>query len=153
MRIEAFLLGMEILIHPSLSLVETLKSRLTREQLLKQQRRRQEQDQEQGDIEKVDQEDSNVQTDLAKYDSNYYASLKGRLKLSRRCNSSIVYVDRIYLTCDSPGDDLEGYRQSSRCKHGDEAHMYLFCKFLFMQELIIFHQISPHLLIFIKRHH
>ena len=62
---------------------------------------------------------------------DYYASLQGRLKLMRRCDASIVYVDRIYLTCDSPGAyyyGSGGYRKSSRCKYGDEANMYIFCK-------------------------
>ena len=65
----------------------------------------------------------------------YYASLQGRLKLMRRCDSSIVYVNRIYLTCDSPGEyniessSGDGYRQSSRCKYGDQANVYIFCKF------------------------
>jgi hypothetical protein len=65
----------------------------------------------------------------------YYASLQGRLKLMRRCESTIVYVNRIYLTCDSPGEwneeasSGEGYRQSSRCKYGDQANAYIFCKY------------------------
>jgi hypothetical protein len=136
MKIECILLGMGIILHPSLSLVESPRSKLTRQQILKQHRRRQEQDQ-QEDNDKAEQEQNNAQNDIAKYDSEYYASLKGRLKLSRRCNSSIVYVDRIYLTCDSPGDDGEGYRQSSRCKYGDEAHMYLFCKCNSMEKFTI----------------
>ncbi|KAI2498206.1 hypothetical protein MHU86_16288 [Fragilaria crotonensis] len=47
----------------------------------------------------------------------------------RRCEASVVYVDRIYLTCDSPGDyyyGSGGYRKSSRCKYGDKANMYIF---------------------------
>lgn len=62
----------------------------------------------------------------------YYASLQGRLKLMRRCESTTVYVNRIYLTCDSPGEwneeasSGEGYRQSSRCKYGDQANAYIF---------------------------
>ena len=65
-------------------------------------------------------------------DSEYYSSLQGRLSLMRRCEASVVYVHRMYLTCDSPGDyyyGSGGYRKSSRCKYGDKANMYIFCKF------------------------
>jgi len=68
-------------------------------------------------------------TDSSSSSDNDYSDLLGRLKLIRRCDTNIVYVNSIYLTCDSPGSyyyGSGGYRQSSRCKYGDNADMYIF---------------------------
>jgi hypothetical protein len=70
--------------------------------------------------------------DTTSYD---YSDLSGHLKLMRHCDVNIVYVNSIYLTCDSPGSyyyGSGGYRKSSRCKYGDKADMYIFCKYLYM---------------------
>lgn len=68
--------------------------------------------------------------DTTSYD---YSDLSGHLKLMRHCDVNIVYVNSIYLTCDSPGSyyyGSGGYRKSSRCKYGDKADMYIFCKYI-----------------------
>jgi hypothetical protein len=81
-----------------------------------------------------------LQQDSGAINSEYYASLQGRLTLMRRCEASVVYVDRIYLTCDSPGDyyyGSGGYRKSSRCKYGDNANMYIFCKFYIVFGIVL----------------
>lgn len=60
------------------------------------------------------------------------SELSGRLKLIRRCDTNIIYVNSIYMTCDSPGSyyyGSGGYRKSSRCKYGDKADTYIFCKY------------------------
>jgi hypothetical protein len=72
----------------------------------------------------------------AEDDTSYdYSDLSGQLKMIRHCDVNIVYVNSLYLTCDSPGSyyyGSGGYRKSSRCKYGDKADMYIFCKFMFV---------------------
>lgn len=70
---------------------------------------------------------------LCSASSSYdYSDLTGQLGVVGRCDARIVYVTRMYLTCDSAGDYYYGsnssYRQSSRCKYGDKANMHIFCK-------------------------
>jgi hypothetical protein len=64
------------------------------------------------------------------------ADMVGRLNIMSSCDANVVNVDKMYLTCDSPGtyyyskDQSTYYRKSSRCKYGDKGNLYVFCKYL-----------------------
>mmetsp|Transcript_41634 Transcript_41634/g.47310 ORF Transcript_41634/g.47310 Transcript_41634/m.47310 type:complete len:362 (+) Transcript_41634:236-1321(+) len=58
--------------------------------------------------------------------------MPGRLEMMKRCRSRHVYVNRMYLTCDSPSayynyeTDKSSYQGSTRCKYGDKGRLYVF---------------------------
>jgi len=58
--------------------------------------------------------------------------MPGSLEVVKRCQNNYVYVNEMYLTCDSPsayynyGTDKSSYEESTRCKYGDKGKIYVY---------------------------